>query len=153
MMATTQDKGAGIWMAGAGLSCDKNQDCYAMTGNGAFDGVSQWGESFLKIRYMPATPGVAASIKVVDHWTPWTDNARAGATNAQPATKLAGMSMETEQVKPVGGGMSMPMEKRPQSQEPGPPGQSLSSSSTRNCLHRPAPIRTSARAVWPTSPI
>lgn len=110
MMATTQDKGAGIWMAGAGLSCDKNQDCYAMTGNGAFDGVSQWGESFLKIRYTPPTAGAAASIKVVDHWTPWTDNARAGAANAQPAAKLAGMSMETEQVKPVGGGMSMSME-------------------------------------------
>lgn len=109
MMATTQDKGAGIWMAGAGLTCDGNQDCYAMTGNGAFDGINQWGESFLKIRYVPASAGVAASIKVVDHWTPWTDQARAGAANAQPANKLAGMSMETEQVKPVGGGMSMPM--------------------------------------------
>jgi hypothetical protein len=110
MMATTNDKGAGIWMAGAGLTCDNNQDCYAMTGNGAFDGVGLWGESFLKIRYTPATAGVAASIRVVDHWTPWTDDARAGAANAQPANKLAGMSMETEQVRPVGGGMSMPME-------------------------------------------
>jgi len=109
MMATTQDKGAGIWMAGAGLACDNNLDCYAMTGNGSFDGVSQWGESFLKIRYTPASTGVAASIKVVDHWTPWTDDARAGAANAQPASKLAGMSMETEEVRPVGGGMSMPM--------------------------------------------
>jgi hypothetical protein len=109
MMATTQDKGAGIWMSGAGLTCDGNQDCYAMTGNGAFDGIDQWGESFLKIRYTPASAGVGASIKVVDHWTPWTDQARAGAPNAQPANKLAGMSMESEQVKPVGGGMSMPM--------------------------------------------
>jgi len=109
MMATTQDKGAGIWMAGAGLACDNNQDCYAMTGNGAFDGASQWGESFLKIRYTPASAAVAATIKVVDHWTPWTDIARAGAANAQPANKLAGMSMETEEVRPVGGGMSMPM--------------------------------------------
>jgi hypothetical protein len=110
MMATTQDKGAGIWMAGAGVACDNNQDCYAITGNGAFDGVSQWGESFLKIRYTPANAGAAASIGVVDHWTPWTDNARAGAANAQPANKLAGESIETEQVRPVGGGMSMPME-------------------------------------------
>jgi hypothetical protein len=109
MMATTKDEGAGIWMAGAGLACDDNQDCYAMTGNGAFDGISQWGESFLKIRYTPAGNGVAASIKVVDHWTPWTDQARAGAANAAPANKLAGMSMETEQVRPVGGGMSMPV--------------------------------------------
>jgi hypothetical protein len=110
MTATTNDRGAGIWMAGAGLTCDNNQDCYAMTGNGAFDGVRLWGESFLKIRYTPANAGVAASIRVVDHWTPWTDDARAGAANAQPANKLAGMSMETEQVRPVGGGMSMSME-------------------------------------------
>lgn len=109
MMATTKGKGAGIWMAGSGLACDKNNDCYAMTGNGDFDGVSQWGESFIKIRYTPAVAGSAASIKVIDHWTPWTDQARAGAANAAPANKLSGMSLVTEEVKPVGGGMSMPV--------------------------------------------
>jgi hypothetical protein len=46
---------------------------------------------------------------VVDHWTPWTDNSRAGAANAQPPQKLAGMSMVSEAVRPVGGGMSMPL--------------------------------------------
>ena len=109
MMATTKGKGAGIWMAGAGLACDKDSDCYAITGNGDFDGISQWGESFIKIRYTPPAAGSAASINVIDHWTPWTDDARAGAANATPANKLAGMSMETEAVRPVGGGMSMPM--------------------------------------------
>jgi hypothetical protein len=109
MMATTQGKGAGIWMAGSGLACDADQDCYAMTGNGGFDGVTEWGESFIKIRYTPPDAGQAASIKVVDHWTPWTDEARAGAANAQPAEKLAGMSLETEEVRPVGGGMPMAM--------------------------------------------
>jgi hypothetical protein len=109
IMATTQDKGAGIWMAGSGLACDKNQDCYAITGNGAFDGVSQWGESFIKIRYTPPSGGTAASIKVVDHFTPWTDQARAGAANAAPMNKLAGTSAESEEVRPVGGGMSMPL--------------------------------------------
>ena len=109
MMATTKGEGAGIWMAGAGLACDTNQDCYAMTGNGAFDGVNQWGESFIKIRYTPATAGAAASLKVVDHWTPWTDDARAGAANSAPANKLAGMSSMTEEVKPVGAGMAMPV--------------------------------------------
>ena len=87
----------------------KDNDCYAMTGNGDFDGVSQWGESFIKIRYTPPIAGSAASIRVIDHWTPWTDDARAGAANAAPANKLAGMSMETEAVRPVGGGMSIPM--------------------------------------------
>lgn len=111
MMATTKGKGAGIWMAGSGLACDADQDCYAMSGNGGFDGVSQWGESFIKIRYMPPVPGQTASIKVVDHWTPWTDDARAGAANAQPAEKLAGESLETEELRaqPVGGGMPMAM--------------------------------------------
>jgi hypothetical protein len=109
MMATTAGKGAGIWMAGAGLACDSNQDCYAMTGNGDFDGVGQWGESFIKIRYTQAKGGNAATIKVIDHWTPWTDQARSGAANANPANKLAGMSTESEEVRPVGGGMSMSM--------------------------------------------
>ena len=60
-----------------------------MTGNGAFDGVSQWGESFIKIRYTPPSGATAASLKVVDHWTPWTDEARSGAANAPPAPQLA----------------------------------------------------------------
>jgi len=109
MMATTQGKGAGIWMAGSGLACDADQDCYAMTGNGSFDGVSQWGESFIKIRYTPPDAGQPASLRVVDHWTPWTDEARAGSASAQPAAKLAGESLESEEIRPVGGGMSMPI--------------------------------------------
>jgi hypothetical protein len=107
MMATSRDSGAGIWMAGSGLTCDANQDCYAMTGNGAFDGVSQWGETFLKIRYVPPSGSAAASLKVVDHWTPWTDAARSGVANSAPQAQLAGMSMESEEIKPVGAGMSM----------------------------------------------
>ena len=109
MMATTRGAGAGIWMAGSGLSCDANQDCYALTGNGGFDGVAQWGESFIKLRYTPPSAGQAASLTVIDHWTPWTDDARAGAANAQPAVKLAGDSLESEEVRPVGAGMPMPM--------------------------------------------
>jgi hypothetical protein len=111
MMATTKGNGAGIWMAGSGLACDADQDCYAMTGNGGFDGVSQWGESFIKLRYTPPDGGQAATLKVVDHWTPWTDQARAGAAYAQPADKLAGMSMVSEEVRPVGAGMPMPIAK------------------------------------------
>jgi hypothetical protein len=109
MTATTQGAGAGIWMAGSGLACDANQDCYVMTGNGSFDGAAQWGESFIKIRYTPPSAGQAAALKVVDHWTPWTDDARAGAANPRPAIKLAGDSLESEEVRPVGAGMSMPI--------------------------------------------
>ena len=81
MLATTQERGAGIWMAGGGLACDPNQDCYAITENGAFDGVSQFGESFIKLRYTPPTGNTAASIKIADHWTP-------GPTRHDPATRL-----------------------------------------------------------------
>lgn len=108
MMATTQGDGAGIWMAGAGLACDEQQDCYAVTGNGGFDGQKQWGESFLKLHYTPPNGSQAASLKVVDHWTPWTDAARAGAAD-QPApkavNKIAGTSLMSDEVRPVGAGM------------------------------------------------
>ena len=49
-----------------------------MTGNGDFDGVSQWGEFVLKLQYTPPSGNTAATLKVVDHWTPWTDLARTG---------------------------------------------------------------------------
>ncbi len=104
MISTIKGKGAGIWMAGAGLACDGNQDCYAITGNGGFDGVSQWGESFLKLRYTPPTGSQPASLQIVDHWTPWTDKGRSGAANVAE-NGLAGKSMATEEVKPVGGGV------------------------------------------------
>lgn len=119
MMATTKGNGAGIWMAGAGLACDTDQDCYAMTGNGDFDGVSQWGESFIKLRYTPANAGNVATLQVVDHWTPWTDAARSGANpttaaaKTKPLNKLAGESLESEEVRPVGGGMNMPLTNAP----------------------------------------
>ena len=40
---------AGIWQAGQGASVDANGDLYFMTGNGTFDGNSNFGESFLKL--------------------------------------------------------------------------------------------------------
>jgi hypothetical protein len=108
MMATTQDKGAGIWMAGGGLACDGNQDCYAITGNGAFDGVHQFGESFIKLRYSPPIANGSATLEIVDNWTPWTDAARGGAA-AVPTQKIAGTSLMSDAVEPVGAGMSVAM--------------------------------------------
>lgn len=40
---------AGIWQAGQGASVDANGALYYMTGNGTFDGSSNFGESFLKL--------------------------------------------------------------------------------------------------------
>jgi len=109
MLALSAGEGAGVWMAGQGLVADPDGFLYVVTGNGDFDGVSQWGESFLKMKYSPPSGGNPASLKVVDHWTPWTDRARTGQQPA-PAMKLSGLSAPSEALKrPVGGGMSMPL--------------------------------------------
>lgn len=76
--STARGHGAGIWQAGAGLAADSQGFIYAMTGNGAFDAVTDWGESFVKLRYVPPHGGAGGSLQVVDWWTPWTDAARLG---------------------------------------------------------------------------
>ena len=109
MLALTAGEGAGVWMAGQGPAADPQGYLYLLTGNGDFDGTSQWGESFLKLKYTPSANGAPASLQVVDHWTPWTDLARTG-QKPTPANKLAGMSAPSEALKPVGSGMApMPL--------------------------------------------
>ncbi|HLX36596.1 MAG TPA: hypothetical protein VKR29_02305, partial [Candidatus Binataceae bacterium] len=107
MLALTAGEGAGVWMAGQGAAADAQGNLYVLTGNGDFDGASQFGESFLKLKYTPPAGGTSASLKVVDHWTPWTDFARTGQHPTMP--KLAGINVASEAVKPVGSGMSIAM--------------------------------------------
>ncbi|HTZ72099.1 MAG TPA: hypothetical protein VMB71_15695, partial [Acetobacteraceae bacterium] len=106
MLALTAGEGAGVWMAGQGPAADADGNLYLTTGNGDFDGVSQWGESFLKLAYTPASAGVAAALRVVDHWTPWTDIARAGGKPV-PSMTPAGASVASEAMRPVNGAMSV----------------------------------------------
>ena len=106
MLSLTSGQGAGIWMAGQGAAADSDGDLYVVTGNGGFDGVSQWGESFLKLKYTPPSAGTAASLQVAGHWTPWTDQGRTG-QGAASAARIAGMSAPSEAIKPVGGAMNM----------------------------------------------
>jgi hypothetical protein len=68
--------GGGIWQAGSGLAADKDGYIYAMTGNGDFDGKLEWGECFLKMRYVPPGPALMGELKVVDHWSPFLDSQR-----------------------------------------------------------------------------
>jgi hypothetical protein len=105
MLALTAGEGAGVWMAGQGAAADAQGNLYVTTGNGDFDGVSQWGESFLKLAYTPPKSGTPATLRVADHWTPWTDLARTG--QKTQAVRLAGVSASSEAIRPVGGGMSM----------------------------------------------
>jgi hypothetical protein len=105
MLALTAGEGAGVWMAGQGAAADAQGNLYVTTGNGDFDGVTQWGESFLKLAYTPPKAGAPATLRVADHWTPWTDFARGG--QKTQAARLAGVSASSEAIKPVGGGMAM----------------------------------------------
>src|SRR3984957_15837411 len=49
MLALSEGEGAGVWMAGQGAAADPQGFLYVTTGNGDFDGTSQFGESFLKL--------------------------------------------------------------------------------------------------------
>ena len=108
-LAMTQGAGAGIWMGGQGLAADSQGFLYAITGNGAFDGKTLWGESFVKVQYTPASGGTPASLQVVDHWTPWTDLVRAGQA-PPPSMKVSGESAPSEAIRPVNGGMNISMQ-------------------------------------------
>ncbi|WP_158942946.1 hypothetical protein [Granulicella sp. S190] len=109
-LALTQGEGAGIWMGGQGLAADEQGFLYAITGNGDFDGTSQFGESFVKIKYTPTSRQTPATLVVVDHWTPWVDLVRSGQAK-KPAMKISGVSAPSEALKPVGGGMNMSLKK------------------------------------------
>lgn len=104
-LSMTQGEGAGIWMGGQGLAADDQGFLYAITGNGDFDGKTQWGESFVKVKYTPASGETPASLKVVEHWTPWMDLARSGQQRLPPA-KVAGESAPSEAIRAVNGGMN-----------------------------------------------
>lgn len=108
MLAMTAGEGAGVWMAGQGAAAGPDGSLYVLTGNGDFDGKTQWGESFLKLKYTPPAGGKPGSLQVVDHWTPWTDLARTGQKPAAPNPKLAGVSAPSAALqRPVNGGMNL----------------------------------------------
>jgi hypothetical protein len=101
-LAMSAGYGAGVWMAGSGLSVDDNGDVLFETGNGSFDpNHGDFGESVCRVRYTPASGATAASLKVVDWWTPYTDAGREGEdpTLTRPTAtmpdKLAGVSAPT----------------------------------------------------------
>ena len=82
--STARGSGGGIWHGAGGLAGDSAGNIYAMTGNGDFDGITDFGESFVKLAYTPPSANQAASLKVVDWWTPFTDTARTSTANPPP---------------------------------------------------------------------
>ncbi len=53
--------GASIWQSGQAPSIDADGNIYIVTGNGSWDGASQWSESFLKL---------SPQLKLMDWFTP-----------------------------------------------------------------------------------
>ncbi len=111
-LALSQGRGAGVWMAGQGLAADKDGFLYGVSGNGSFNGTTDFGESVFKLQYKPATGNTPASLRVVSRWSPYSDAARLGLkptlTSPQlaPNSKLSGVSAPSEQMKmPVNGMM------------------------------------------------
>ena len=59
---TPNGEGAGVWMAGGGLASDSSGDIFYVSGDGTFDGQSEWGDSFVRM----STAGV-----VTDFFAPF----------------------------------------------------------------------------------
>jgi hypothetical protein len=61
-LTTPNGEGGAIWHSGRGLAADDTGSVYSMTGNGDFDGVGDFGESFLKLS--------GSSVSLADWFTP-----------------------------------------------------------------------------------
>jgi hypothetical protein len=73
---TTQDGaegGGGIWQAAQGPCGDGDGNVYFMTGNGSWNGVTDFAESIVKLHYTPPFDGHAAELKIADWFTPIAD--------------------------------------------------------------------------------
>jgi len=111
-LALSQGHGAGVWMAGQGLAADKDGFLYGVSGNGSFNGTSDFGETVFKVQYTPSTGNVRASLRIISRWAPYSDAARLGknptltSPNVASNRKLAGVSAPSEEMKmPVNGMM------------------------------------------------
>ena len=86
---TSRYSGAGLWQGSQGPSMDTDGYLYAMTGNGAFDGITDFGECIFKLKYTPAAAGVEASITIVDWFSPFSDTGRVAGTEYQTLADLS----------------------------------------------------------------
>jgi hypothetical protein len=76
--STARGSGGGIWMSGAGPAIQGDGSIWVVTGNGEYDGQTDWGESVVRLRYKPPADAAKGSLTVTGWWTPWTDDARTG---------------------------------------------------------------------------
>ena len=82
-------------MSAAGPAIQNDDSIWVVTGNGDFDGQTDFGESAVRLRYTPAMGQVKGSLNVSGWWTPWTDDARTGGDlKGEAATRLTASDLE-----------------------------------------------------------
>ena len=68
---------AGVWGSSQGPAIDdRDGTIYLGTGNGLFNGTTEFGESALKLKFIPPTATTPASLTVVGDFTPFLDSQR-----------------------------------------------------------------------------
>jgi hypothetical protein len=93
--STARGSGGGIWMSAAGPAIQNDDSIWVVTGNGDFDGQTDFGESAVQLHYTPAMGQVKGSLNVAGWWTPWTDDARTGGDlKGEAATRLTASALE-----------------------------------------------------------
>jgi outer membrane protein assembly factor BamB len=71
---TTPHSGAGgVWMAAQGPAAAADGTFFVITGNGPYDGVNDFGESFLRLRFQRQSGNAPASLTRADSFTPFRD--------------------------------------------------------------------------------
>jgi hypothetical protein len=98
--------GPGTWMAGQGPSITDDGHILFMTGNGAFDPPTDFGESFLRVSFTPDPDNVSmGSMSIVSWYSPFTDTGRVGGDPTVASTDLLPSSEQED--NPVGGTSNM----------------------------------------------
>jgi PQQ enzyme repeat len=92
--STCRGSGGGIWMSGAGPAIQSDSSIWVVTGNGEYDGRTDWGESVVRLRYRRPSAPAKGSLTVTGWWTPWTDDARTG-HNPHAAPALAAPAVDS----------------------------------------------------------
>jgi hypothetical protein len=69
--ATPNGRGGAIWQSGRGLVADDSGNIYIMTGNGDYDGIREFGESFIKLS---GTSPVVTDWYTPQNWRILSDN-------------------------------------------------------------------------------
>jgi hypothetical protein len=70
-LTTPTGDGGSIWQSGRGPAADEAGNIYVITGNGDFDGIRNWGQSFLKLA--GTSPAPVGSFTPAD-WKSMSDN-------------------------------------------------------------------------------